>query len=72
MNFRNGNMERARGKHIYLIHGTLDWMFPVQTARSAAEELERVGAELEFHEIEDLSHTYPREHNAKILDWMGC
>lgn len=72
MNFRNGNMERARGKRIYLIHGTLDWMFPVQTARSAAEDLERAGAEIEFHEIEDLSHTYPREHNARILDWMGC
>lgn len=71
MNFRSGNMQRAHGRKIYLVHGTLDWMFPVQTARAAAEELEQAGADLEFHEVEDLSHTHPREHNARILDWMG-
>lgn len=71
MNFGNGNIERARGRRIYLVHGALDWMFPVQTARSAARELLEAGADLEFHEVEDLSHTYPREHNARILDWFG-
>ena len=29
------------------------------------EEREKPG------ELEDLSHTYPREENARILDWMG-
>lgn len=71
MNFRNGNMERACGRRIYLVHGALDWMFPIQTAQSAARELLEAGADLEFHEVEDLSHTYPREHNARILDWLG-
>jgi phospholipase/carboxylesterase len=71
MNFRNGNMERAHHRRIYLVHGALDWMFPIQTARAAAEELEKAGADLQFHEVADLSHTYPREHNARILDWMG-
>jgi phospholipase/carboxylesterase len=70
-NFGNGNMSRAAGKRIYLIHGALDWMFPISLARSAAEELRAAGAELTFREIEDLSHTYPREENAKILDWFG-
>ena len=70
-NFRNGNLERARGRRIHLVHGALDWMFPVSLARAAAGELERAGAELDYHEIEDLSHTYPREQNAKILDWLG-
>lgn len=71
MSFRNGNLERAAGRRIYLIHGALDWMFPVAMAREAAEALGRAGAEIAFHEVEDLSHTYAREHNARILDWMG-
>jgi phospholipase/carboxylesterase len=69
-NFANGNLERARGRRIYLVHGALDWMFPVTLARMAAEELEKAGAELTFRELEDLSHTYPREENARILEWF--
>ena len=45
-NFANGNMARARGRRIHLVHGRLDWLFPVGLARAAAEELERAGAEL--------------------------
>jgi len=48
----------------------LDWMFPVQTAREAAALLERAGADLCYREIPDLSHTYPREENARILEWF--
>jgi phospholipase/carboxylesterase len=69
-NFANGNIERAAGRRIYLVHGVLDWMFPVQIARAAAQELEKAGADLVFREIEDLSHTYAREENARILDWF--
>jgi phospholipase/carboxylesterase len=61
----------AAGKPVYLVHGALDWMFPVQTARLAQRELERWGARVVYREIEDLSHTYPREENARILDWLG-
>ncbi len=71
-NYANGNLQRAAGKPIYLIHGALDWMFPVQIARSAASALEQAGAELVFREIADLSHTYPRDENAAILDWFGA
>ena len=28
-----GDIQHARGRPIYLVHGALDWMFPVQTAR---------------------------------------
>lgn len=70
MNFVNGNLERARGRRIHLVHGALDWMFPVATAREAAAVLEGAGADLVFNEIEDLSHTYPREHNDAILRWF--
>ncbi len=69
-NFALGNLERARGRPIRLVHGALDWMFPVALARMASEELERAGAELEYREIDDLSHTYPREENDAILRWL--
>ena len=69
-NFENGNMERARDMRIYLVHGALDWMFPVALARAAAEEFERAGAALQFREIEDLSHTYARDENPRILEWF--
>ena len=70
MNFGNGNLERARDKPIYLVHGALDWLFPVALAREAARVLEEAGARLVYREIEDLSHTYPREENARIIEWF--
>ena len=69
-NFTNGNLDRASGKPIHLAHGTLDWMFPVGLARAAARTLEEAGAELVFREIADLSHTYPREQNGCIIEWL--
>jgi phospholipase/carboxylesterase len=65
-----GGLERARDRPIYLIHGALDWMFPVYTARMAQEALTAVGARLVYRELADLSHTYPRDENSKILDWL--
>lgn len=69
-NFANGNMDRVRGKRIYLVHGALDWMFPVDIARMARDELLEAGADLVYREIADLSHTYPREENPSILEWF--
>jgi phospholipase/carboxylesterase len=70
MSYANGNMDRAQGRPIYLVHGSLDWMFPVHIARVARDELLKAGAALVFREIEDLSHTYPREENDRILRWF--
>jgi phospholipase/carboxylesterase len=70
VNSINGNLERAAGKPIYLVHGQRDWMFPVDTARQAAERLRAAGAKLVYRELEDLSHTYPREENDRILSWF--
>ncbi len=69
-NFGNGNLARAKGRRIFLVHGALDWMFPIDLARAAADHLREAGAELEFREIEDLSHTYPREINTELLAWL--
>jgi phospholipase/carboxylesterase len=62
--------ERVRGLPIYLVHGALDWMFPIQTGRTANQTLTMAGANVVFREIADLSHTYPRDENGAILDWF--
>jgi len=64
------NMEAARRRRIYLVHGALDWMFPVPMARMARDQLAAAGADVTYREIEDLSHTYPREENDGILRWF--
>lgn len=70
LHFATGNSERAADKPIYLVHGALDWMFPVSLARAARDSLEEAGAALVFREIENLSHAYPREENERILRWF--
>jgi phospholipase/carboxylesterase len=62
--------DRIRGLPIYLVHGALDWMFPIQTGRTANQALTTAGAKVVFREIADLSHTYPRDENGAILDWF--
>ncbi len=70
LNLEVGNLARAQGRPIHLVHGARDWMFPVALARHARDELAKAGAALVYREIEDLSHTYPREENARILRWL--
>ena len=62
--------ERLRGLPIHLVHGRLDWMFPVQVARQTQQVLSAAGADVTYRELNDLSHTYPREMNAEILKWL--
>lgn len=62
--------ERLRGLPVYLVHGALDWMFPVSAGRTAAESLKAAGAAVVYREVADLSHAYPREENGGILDWF--
>ncbi len=62
--------ERLRGLPVYLVHGRLDWMFPVQVARQTRDALSAAGADVTYREIDDLSHCYPREINAVMLDWL--
>ncbi len=69
-NLTCGNLSRARGRRIYLVHGALDWLFPVALARMARDALEDAGADLIYREIADLSHAYPREENGRILTWF--
>ena len=61
---------RIKGLPVYLTHGVLDWMFPIQIARDAERALSAAGAKLTYREIADLSHTYPSDENPRILDWL--
>ena len=61
---------RVRGLPVHIVHGAQDWMFPPEIARSAQLTLEQAGAAVIYREIADLSHTYPRDENAAILDWF--
>jgi phospholipase/carboxylesterase len=62
--------DRLRGLPVHIVHGRLDWMFPVQVARQTSQALSAAGANVTYREIEDLSHCYPREINAEILQWL--
>ncbi len=61
---------RLRNLPVYLMHGALDWMFPIEMARTARDALSAAGARVSYREIADLSHTYPVEENERIIDWM--
>ena len=62
--------ERMTGLPIFLMHGALDWMFPVDVARMANECLTAVGAQVLYREIDDLSHTWPSDENPHIINWF--
>ena len=62
--------DRLRGLPVHLVHGALDWMFPVQVARQTHAMLAAAGADIVYRELDDLSHCYPDEINAPVLRWL--
>lgn len=64
------DQKRLSGLPLFIGHGVLDWMFQVDMAREAHSALSAAGADVTYREIADLSHTYPRELNAEIMDWL--
>jgi phospholipase/carboxylesterase len=61
---------RLNGLPVQITHGRLDWMFPFAMAREARDALAAAGASVTYRELPDLSHTYPREVNAELLNWL--
>lgn len=61
---------QLRARPLYIVHGAHDWMFPAVMAQQARETFEAAGARVTYREIADLSHTYPRDENPRILDWL--
>jgi phospholipase/carboxylesterase len=47
-------------------------MFEVEIGRQAHAALSNAGADVVYREVADLSHTYAREVNPGILDWLGA
>jgi len=62
--------ERLRDLPIYVAHGALDWMFPVDMARGAGGALQAAGADVTYKEFDDLAHAYPTELNVELLAWL--
>ena len=62
--------DRVRGLPVHIVHGAQDWMFSAEIARTAEQSLRQAGANVVYREIADLSHTYPRDENGRILDWF--
>lgn len=63
--------DRLRGLPIQITHGALDWMFPVSMAREARDALSGAGADVAYVELDDLSHTWPRELGLPTLAWLA-
>ncbi len=62
---------RLRGLPIHIVHGARDWMFPLAVARDARDALAAAGAAITYRELDDLSHSYPRDANPGILAWLN-
>ena len=70
MMMRFADEARLRGLPVRIVHGTQDWMFPPEIAQGAERALQQAGADVSYREIADLSHTYPRDENAALLNWF--
>jgi phospholipase/carboxylesterase len=64
------DQDRVRGLPIHITHGARDWMFPVEMGREARDTLTAAGAQVTYRELADLGHTYPREINPQVLEWL--
>lgn len=62
--------KRLRGLPLHIIHGTRDWMFPVDMARQAERHFRAAGADVTYRELDDLAHSYGPDISTMILDWM--
>jgi phospholipase/carboxylesterase len=60
----------AANRPVYLVHGTEDWMFPVEMAYMAKQQLTEAGANVTFREIDGLTHSFARSEIPALLDWF--
>ena len=64
------NLGHARGRRIFWIHGSMDWVFPLWYAKAGLRQLRDAGADIIQEIVPDLYHAYPRERNGDILTWF--
>jgi len=66
------SLARARDLPIYLIHGELDWMFPVETARLARDLLTAAGARLVYRADRGPLARLPARRESEDPRLAGC
>jgi phospholipase/carboxylesterase len=66
-----GQIRFIADKPVYLVHGTEDWMFPVEMAHMANQQLVELGANVTFRVIEGLSHSFARAEIPALLHWFN-
>jgi phospholipase/carboxylesterase len=59
----------GREQDIFIAHGTLDQLVPVEEARSARRFLEAEGFRIEYHEYE-IAHQVAAEELADLVRWL--
>lgn len=67
-------LRRKQGRNVPLliIHGAKDFIFPVQSVRSAQELLTKLGYNVTYRELPDWGHAYPYRINEQIvLPWFA-
>jgi phospholipase/carboxylesterase len=62
--------DRLQHLPIRIVHGTRDWMFPIELAHQAKECFRASGADITFVELTDRSHVFPQDEASSTLDWF--
>ena len=65
-----GQIRFIVNKPVYLVHGTDDWMFPVEMAHMANQQLTESGADVTFRVIDGLTHSFARAEIPALLKWF--
>ncbi len=66
-----GQIRFIASRPVYLVHGTDDWMFPVEMAHMANQQLVESGAEVTFRVIDGLTHSFARSEVPALLHWFN-
>jgi phospholipase/carboxylesterase len=66
-----GQIRFIANRPVYLVHGSDDWMFPVEMAHMANQQLVEFGAEVTFRVIDGLTHSFARSEIPALLHWFN-
>ena len=66
-----GAVALARDKSIYLVHGSQDWMFPVEVGKMTHQILEAHNHHMIYREIDGLGHAFARSELTRLLPWFS-
>ena len=67
----SGAIAEAQNKSIYLVHGSQDWMFPVEVGKMTHQVLEAFNHHMIYREVEGLGHAFARSELPRLLPWFS-